>query len=50
MVLLSMVISFFPPTSVTGAAESHYVEILLGSFVVSMIIPHVIFASRPREK
>ncbi|MEI6278929.1 MAG: APC family permease [Verrucomicrobiae bacterium] len=50
MVLLSMVISFFPPTSVTGAAESHYVEILLGSFVVSMIIPHVIFAFCCREK
>jgi len=44
MVILSMVISFLPPESITGASESHYVEILLGSFVVSMIIPHVIFA------
>ena len=47
MVLLSMVISFFPPASITGASESHYVEILLGSFVVSMILPHLIFSQRP---
>jgi len=44
MVLLSMVISFFPPASISGTGESHYVEILLGSFLVSMVIPHVIFA------
>lgn len=49
MVILSMVISFLPPDSISGASESHDVEILLGSFVVSMIIPHVIFALRPRK-
>jgi glutamate:gamma-aminobutyrate antiporter len=43
-VIVSMVISFFPPDSISGGAETHYVVILLGSFVVSMIIPHVIFA------
>jgi len=48
MVLFSMVISFFPPSSITGADESHYVEILLGSFIVSIIIPHILFALRPR--
>jgi len=52
MVLLSMVISFFPPASISGAAEFHYVQILLGSFLVSMIIPHLIFAfcHRPTER
>jgi glutamate:gamma-aminobutyrate antiporter len=46
MVFLSMFISFFPPSSISGGDESHYVEILLVSFVVSMIIPHVIYAFR----
>jgi len=50
MVIFSMVISFFPPASITGASESHYVGILLGSFVVSMVIPHVIFAFCHRVK
>jgi len=46
MVLFSMIISFLPPDSITGASASHYVEILIGSFVVSMVIPHLIFAFR----
>jgi amino acid transporter len=50
MVVFSMVISFRPPSSITGPSESNYVEILIGSFVVSMIVPHVIFALRPKQK
>lgn len=46
MVVFSMIISFLPPTSIGSAANAHYVAILLGSFVVSMIIPHVIYAFR----
>jgi hypothetical protein len=50
MVLLSMALFILPPDSITGASESPYVEILLGSFVVSMIIPRIIFAFLQRVK
>ena len=49
MVLFSVVVSFFPPPSISGGDETHYVGILIVSFAVSMIIPHLIYAFRHRE-
>lgn len=48
MVVFSMLISFLPPANITGPSKTNYVEILIGSFVVSMIVPHVIFSFRLR--
>ncbi|MEF9951798.1 MAG: glutamate:gamma-aminobutyrate antiporter [Clostridium sp.] len=44
--ICALVISFFPPSQVTGKSVSEYLTILSVSFVVTVIIPFVIYGLR----
>lgn len=49
MVLFSLAVSFFPPQQIAKQNDSVYVSILLSTFVVVLILPHVLFFFRKEE-
>ncbi|MBC8321768.1 MAG: amino acid permease [Bacteroidetes bacterium] len=50
MTIGAFIISFFPPSSLTSAQVGSYETILIISFVVILILPHLIYYFRPNKK
>ena len=50
MSILSLIISFVPPSSLTGKSITEYEAILVISFIVSVIIPFVIYALHDKSE
>ncbi len=50
MSILSLIISFVPPNSLTGKSVTEYEAILIISFIVAVIIPFVIYALHDKSE
>ena len=50
MSILSLVISFVPPSSLTGKSVTEYETILVISFVIAVIIPFAIYALHDKSE
>lgn len=50
MSIFAMVVSFFPPASIGKNEDGSYSEILIVSFIIVVILPHVLYFFRQKDK